>query len=144
MCYQCDRRFMLLSLEEEGLSVTEEPGGPGVRVGWCWPRCCREGRASCTYWMSMSQISSPAGPPSPAHRPILSEPVKPSDPSVPVPVTSTRPVSGQCHPQQSLMSSPDALSIQGPKSSASPFRMTRWTGVRTGPSIIQSATPTLQ
>lgn len=102
------------------------------------PRCCREGRAALTYWISMSHISSPAGLPSPAQHPIFS--VKPSDPSVPVAVTFKR----RCHPRRLLMSSPDALSIQVPKSSASPCLMTRWTGVRTGHSIVRSATQTKQ
>ena len=93
---------------------------------------------------SRSHISSVAGLPSPTHLLILSEPVKPSDRSLPVAVTSTVPVSGQCLPQRGLMSSPDAPSIQGLPSSASQCLMTRWTGVRTGRSIIQSATPTLQ
>lgn len=102
------------------------------------PRCCKEGRAALTYWISMSHISYLAGPASPAQHPIFL--VKPSDPSVPVAVTFMR----RCHPLRLLMSSPDALSIQVPKSSASPCLMTRWTGVRTGRSIARSATQTSQ
>lgn len=111
-------------------------------AGWCpGLRCSREGRALETLLTGypLSHISSPAGRPSPAHHLTSSGPAKPSDPSVPVAVTS-----GQCHPQQRLMSSPGAPSIQGPKSSASSCPMTRWAGVRTGHSIVQSATPTLQ
>lgn len=121
----------------------EEPRGQEMHV-----RCCRghtaAGKAKgVTYWISVSHISSIADLPSPAHCSILLEPVKQSDPSAPVAVTSW-PVCGQCHPQQCLTSSPDVPSTQGPKSSASLCLMTRWTGVRSGHSIIQSATPTHQ
>lgn len=101
---------------------------------------CREGRARLIYWICKSHISSPAGLPSPAHRPTFSEPVKPQDPSVAVAVTST----WQCHPQRRLMSSPDAPCIQGQKSSASPCLMIKWSGVRTGRSIAPSAILTHQ
>lgn len=113
----------------------KEPGGSrsacGVELGFTGFTCLI--------------FPSPAGLPSPAHPCILSEPARPSDPSVLVAVTSTRPpASVQCHPRQHLTPSPDAPSIQGPKSSASPCLTTRWTGVRAGRSIIRSATPTLQ
>lgn len=129
---------MLSSLEGEGFSIIcwRSRRVRSACVVVTWPRCCREG-------IFTSHISSPAGLPSPAYLRILSELVKPLDLLVPVGVTSSLPVSGQCHPQQHLMSSPDAPSIQGPKSSASRCLMTRWTGVRTGHSIIQSSTLTL-
>lgn len=79
--------------------------------------------------------------PFPARCHILSGPVRLSEPSVPVAVSTTGPFSGQCHPQRQLTSKLDAPSTRGPTSGASQYLMTRWTGVRAGCSITRSATP---
>lgn len=111
---------------------------------------CRRGLLMCHIgWVHMgpyrlSHISSFADPPSPARHHIPSQLLEPSDPSVPVAVTSTQPVQGQCHPQLRFMSSLDAPCIQGPKSNASLCPMTRWTGVTACHSIVQSTTLTHQ
>lgn len=72
--------------------------------------------------------------------PTLAKPVKFLNPSAPVALNSTKPVTRQCHYRRHLMWRQDAKSTQDQKSSASLCLTTRWTGVGDGRSITQLPT----